>query len=51
MKKLLSLVLCLVMVLAAIPAMADAAIADACTVTNPRPVTRADVMQIYRELW
>ena len=37
--------------MAAIPAMADAAIADACTATNPRPVTRADVMQIYRNLW
>ena len=37
--------------MAAIPAMADAAIADACTATNPRPVTRADVMQIYRDLW
>ena len=37
--------------MAAIPAMADAAMADACTATNPRPVTRADVMQIYRDLW
>ena len=37
--------------MAAIPAMADAALADACTATNPRPVTRADVMQIYRDLW
>jgi alcohol dehydrogenase class IV len=37
--------------MAAIPAMADAAIADACTATNPRHVTRADVMQIYRDLW
>ena len=37
--------------MAAIPAMADAAIADACTATNPRPVTRVDVMQIYRDLW
>ena len=37
--------------MAAIPAMADAAIADACTATNPRSVTRADVMQIYRDLW
>ncbi|MBR4139187.1 MAG: iron-containing alcohol dehydrogenase [Lachnospiraceae bacterium] len=37
--------------MAAIPAMADAAVADACTATNPRPVTRADVMQIYRDLW
>ena len=37
--------------MAAIPAMADAAIADACTATNPRTVTRADVMQIYRDLW
>ena len=37
--------------MAAIPAMADAAMADACTATNPRPVTRADVMEIYRNLW
>lgn len=37
--------------MAAIPAMADAALADGCTATNPRPVTRADVMQIYRDLW
>ena len=37
--------------MAAIPAMADAAIADACTATNPRSATRADVMQIYRDLW
>ena len=37
--------------MAAIPAMADAAIADACTATNPRPVTRADVIEIYRSLW
>ena len=37
--------------MAAIPAMADAAIADACTATNPRAVTRADVMEIYRKLW
>lgn len=31
--------------------MADAALADSCTATNPRPVTRADVIQIYKELW
>lgn len=37
--------------MAAIPAMADAALADGCTATNPRPVTRADVIQIYRDLW
>ena len=37
--------------MAAIPAMADAALADACTATNPRPVTRADIMEIYRKLW
>ena len=37
--------------MAAIPAMADAALADGCTATNPRPVTRADVMEIYRKLW
>ena len=37
--------------MAAIPAMADAALADGCTATNPRPVPRADIMQIYRDLW
>lgn len=37
--------------MAAIPAMADAALADGCTATNPRPVTRADIMEIYRKLW
>ena len=37
--------------MAASPAMADAALADGCTATNPRPVTRADVMEIYRKLW
>lgn len=31
--------------------MADAALADACTITNPRVPTKADVMQIYRDLW
>ncbi len=31
--------------------MADAALADGCTATNPRPATRADVIQIYKELW
>ena len=36
---------------AKISAMADAALADACTATNPRVPTKADVMQIYRELW
>lgn len=31
--------------------MADAALLDGCTATNPRPVTKADVVQIYKELW
>ena len=34
-----------------ISAMADAALADGCTATNPRRPTKADVMQIYRDLW
>lgn len=31
--------------------MADAALADACTGTNPRTPTKADVMEIYRTIW
>lgn len=31
--------------------MADAALADACTVTNPRTPTKEDIMRIYRKLW
>lgn len=31
--------------------MADAALADGCTATNPRVPTKADVVQIYKELW
>lgn len=31
--------------------MADAALADACTATNPRVPSKADVMQIYRNIW
>lgn len=31
--------------------MADAALADACTATNPRKPTKADVMEIYRSIW
>ncbi|MDD3340495.1 MAG: iron-containing alcohol dehydrogenase, partial [Lachnospiraceae bacterium] len=31
--------------------MAEAAIADACTVTNPRKATKEAVMQLYRKLW
>ncbi len=34
-----------------IPQMADAALADACTATNPKVPTKADVMRIYEELW
>ena len=31
--------------------MAEAALADSCTATNPRPATKADVIQIYKDLW
>lgn len=34
-----------------ISAMADAALADACTATNPRIPTKEEVMQIYRNIW
>jgi len=36
---------------AAIPAMAQAALEDACTVTNPRKPTLEDVIRLYVELW
>lgn len=35
----------------AVSKMADAALADACTATNPRKPTKADIMEIYRKLW
>ena len=31
--------------------MAEAALADGCTTTNPREATKADVIQIYKDLW
>lgn len=31
--------------------MAEAALADGCTATNPREATKADVIQIYKDLW
>ena len=31
--------------------MAEAALLDGCTATNPRPATKADVIQIYKDLW
>ncbi len=31
--------------------MADAALEDACTATNPRVPTKADIVQIYKDLW
>lgn len=31
--------------------MADAALADACTATNPRVPSKADVMELYRSIW
>ncbi len=36
---------------AKIDEMAEAALADGCTATNPRVPTKADVVQIYRDLW
>ena len=36
---------------AAIPAMAEAALADACTATNPRVPTLDDVTRLYAQLW
>lgn len=35
----------------AIDKMADAALADACTATNPRVPTKADIIQIFKDLW
>ena len=35
----------------AIDRMADAALADACTATNPRVPTKTDVINIYKNLW
>lgn len=35
----------------AIDRMSDAALADACTPTNPRVPRKADIVQIYKELW
>lgn len=34
-----------------ISSMADAALADACTETNPREPQKSEVMEIYRNLW
>lgn len=31
--------------------MAEVALADGCTATNPREATKADVIQIYKDLW
>lgn len=36
---------------AKISAMADAALKDGCTATNPRVPTKSDVMRIYEDLW
>lgn len=37
--------------MAKIDVLADAALADACTATNPRVPTKAEVKEIYRNLW
>ena len=36
---------------AALDAMADAALADGCTATNPRTPTKEEIIQIYRKIW
>ena len=36
---------------AAVDKMADAALADACTATNPRVPTKEDIIKIYTKLW
>lgn len=36
---------------AAVDKMADAALADACTATNPRVPTKEDIVKIYTKLW
>lgn len=37
--------------MAKIEALAEAALKDGCTATNPRVPTKEDVMEIYRKLW
>lgn len=37
--------------MASVGKMADAALADSCTATNPRKANKADVMEIYRNIW
>ena len=34
-----------------VEAMAEAALADACTATNPRYPTKEEIAEIYRKLW
>ena len=36
---------------AAIDKMADAALRDGCTITNPRTPLKNDIMDIYRRIW
>ena len=36
---------------AAVDKMADAALADACTPSNPRTPTKEDIVRIYTKLW
>ena len=37
--------------MAKIEEMADAALADACTATNPRVPRREEVIELYRSIW
>jgi alcohol dehydrogenase class IV len=34
-----------------IEAMAEGALADGCTATNPRVPTKAEIMEIYKSIW
>lgn len=36
---------------AALDAMADAALADRCTLTNPKPCTKEDIIELYRQAY
>jgi alcohol dehydrogenase class IV len=37
--------------MAAVEQMAEGALADGCTATNPRVPTKQEVMDIYRAIW
>ena len=37
--------------LEALPEMVEAAFADSCTATNPQPVNREQLAEVYRQAW